>query len=209
MPSGYRRPPTDARPEFEMIGLKQELRMPRQIGYVVGSLRKESLNRKLANALIKLAPPDFNFKELRIGDLPLYNQDDDKSQAPEVQRLKSELRAVDAVMFVTPEYNRSIPGVLKNAIDHASRPHGQSAWAGKPAGIVGISIGSIGTAVAQAHLRSILAYLDMPTFGQPEAYLHNKEGFFDESGGFANPETRKFLHGWMDKYATWVKKLTG
>jgi chromate reductase len=183
--------------------------MPRQIGYVVGSLRKESLNRKLANALIKLAPPDFNFKELRIGDLPLYNQDDDKSQAPEVQRLKSELRAVDAVMFVTPEYNRSIPGVLKNAIDHASRPHGQSAWAGKPAGIVGISIGSIGTAVAQAHLRSILAYLDMPTFAQPEAYLHNKEGFFDEAGGFANPETRKFLHGWMDKYSTWVRKLTG
>ena len=116
--------------------------MPRQIGYVIGSLRKESINRKLANALIKLAPPDFTFKELRIGDLPLYNQDDDKAQAPEVQRLKSELRAVDAVMFVTAEYNRSIPGVLKNALDHASRPYGQSAWAGKPAGIIGASIGA-------------------------------------------------------------------
>ena len=120
--------------------------MPRQIGYVIGSLRKESINRKLANALIKLGPPDFNFKELRIGDLPLYNQDDDKAQAPEVQRLKSELRAVDAVMFVTAEYNRSIPGVLKNALDNASRPYGQSAWAGKPAGIIGASVGALGTA---------------------------------------------------------------
>ena len=182
--------------------------MPKQIGYVVGSLRKDSHNRKLANALIKLAPPDFNFKELRIGDLPLYNQDDDKAQAPEVQRLKSELRAVDAVLIVTAEYNRSVPGVLKNALDHASRPYGQSAWAGKPAGVIGISIGAIGTAVAQSHLRSILAYLDMPTLGQPEVYLQVRDGFFDEAGNIANPETRKFLHGWMDKYAAWVKRLT-
>ena len=182
--------------------------MPRQIGYVVGSLRKDSLNRKLANSLIKLAPPDFSFKELKIGDLPLYNQDDDKAQAPEVQRLKSELRAVDAVMFVTPEYNRSIPGVLKNALDSASRPYGQSAWAGKPAGVIGASVGALGTGVAQLHLRTILAYLDMPTLGQPEAYLQVKEGFFDEAGNIANAETRKFLHGWMDKYVAWVKKLT-
>jgi chromate reductase len=109
---------------------------------------------------------------------------------------------------VTAEYNRSVPGVLKNAIDHASRPYGQSAWAGKPAGILGISIGSIGTAVAQSHLRTILGYLDMPTLGQPEAYLHAKDGFFDDAGNIANPETRKFLNGWMDKYATWVKKHT-
>ncbi len=183
--------------------------MPRQIGYVIGSLRKESINRKLANALIKLAPPDFSFKELRIGDLPLYNQDDDRAPAPEVQRLKSELRAVDAVMFVTAEYNRSIPGVLKNALDHASRPYGQSAWAGKPAGILGASLGPISTAVAQLHLRTILAYLDMPTLQQPEAYLQVKDGFFDEAGNIANPDTRKFLHGWMDKYVAWVKKLTG
>jgi len=182
--------------------------MPKQIGYVVGSLRKDSNNRKLANALIKLAPPDFMFKELRIGDLPLYNQDDDKSQAPEVQRLKSELRACDAVIFVTAEYNRSIPGVLKNAIDHASRPYGQSAWAGKPAGIIGTSIGPIGTAVAQAHLRTCLGYLDMPTLGQPEAYLQVKDGFFDEAGNVAIPEIRKFLHSWMDKYVAWVKRLT-
>ena len=183
--------------------------MPRQIGYIVGSLRKESLNRKLAAALIKLAPPDFIFKELKIGDQPLFNQDDEKSQAPEVQRLKSELRAVDAVLFITPEYNRSIPGVLKNALDNASRPYGQNAWAGKPAGIVGISIGAVSTAVAQLHLRTILAYLDMPTLAQPEAYLQHRDGFFDESGNIANADTRKFLHGWMDKYAAWVKRLTG
>ena len=183
--------------------------MPKQIGYVIGSLRQESHNRKLANALIRLAPADFNFKELRIGDLPLYNQDDDRSQAPEVQRLKSELRAVDAVMFVTPEYNRSIPGVLKNAIDHASRPYGQSAWAGKPAGVIGASTGAISTAVAQLHLRTILAALDMPTLGLPEAYIQVKDGFFDEAGNFASPDTRKFLHGWMDKYVAWVKRLTG
>jgi chromate reductase len=183
--------------------------MPKQIGYLVGSLRKDSHNRKLANALIRLAPPDFNFKELRIGDLPLYNQDDDRSQAPEVQRLKSELRAVDAVMFVTAEYNRSVPGVLKNAIDHASRPYGQSAWAGKPAGVVGASIGAIGTAVAQSHLRAILGYLDMPTLGQPEVYVQVQNGFFDEAGNVSSAETRKFLHGWMDKYVAWVKRLTG
>jgi chromate reductase len=182
--------------------------MLKQIGYVIGSLRKESYNRKLANALIRLGPPDFNFKELRIGDLPLYDQDDDRSQAPEVQRLKSELRAVDAVMFVTPEYNRSIPGVLKNAIDHASRPYGHNAWAGKPAGVIGASIGPISTAVAQLHLRTILAALDMPTLGLPEAYIHVKEGFFDDAGNIANTETRKFLHGWMDKYVAWVKRLT-
>jgi chromate reductase len=183
--------------------------MPKQIGYVVGSLRRESHNRKLATALIRLGPPDFNFKELRIGDLPLYNQDDDRSQAPEVQRLKSELRTVDAVMFVTAEYNRSIPGVLKNAIDHASRPYGQSAWAGKPAGLIGASPGAVGTAIAQSHLRSVLAFLDMPLLAQPEAYIQVKEGLFDEAGNIANPETKRFLHGWMDKYAAWVKRLTG
>src|SRR6187455_259322 len=179
--------------------------MPKQIGVVVGSLRKESINRKLALALIKLGPPDFTFKDLRIGDLPLYNQDDDQSQAPEVQRLKSELRAVDAVIFVTAEYNRSIPGVLKNAIDHASRPYGQSAWAGKPAGIVGASIGAISTAVAQLHLRTILAYLDMPTLGQPEIFIQVKEGLFDDSGSIGS-DSRKFLENWMDRYVAWVKK---
>jgi chromate reductase len=183
--------------------------MPKQIGYVIGSLRKDSYNRKLASAVIKLGPPDFTFKELRIGDLPLYNQDDDKSQAPEVQRLKSEVRTCDGVIFVTPEYNRSIPGVLKNALDHASRPYGQNAWAGKPAGLIGASIGAIGTAVAQAHMRTVLSYLDMPLLHQPEAYITVKDGFFDDTGNIASAESKKFLHGWMDKYAAWVKRLTG
>src|SRR3954464_1971749 len=167
--------------------------MPRQIGYVIGSLRKESINRKLANALIKLGPPDFSFKELRIGDLPLYNQDDDKAQAAVVQRLKSELRAVDAVMFVTPEYNRSIPGVLKNALDHASRPYGQSAWAGKPAGVIGTSGGGIGSALAQQHLRNILAYLDMPTMNQPEAFIQFKPDLIDDKGHISVDATKQFL----------------
>jgi chromate reductase len=183
--------------------------MPKQIGYVIGSLRKDSYNRKLAGALIRLGPTDFTFKELRIGDLPLYNQDDDKAQAPEVQRLKSEVRTCDGVIFVTAENNRSIPGEMKNAIDLASRPYGHNAWAGKPAGLIGASIGSIGTAVAQSHLRSVLAFIDMPILNAPEAYIHVKDGFFDDAGNVSSPETRKFLHGWMDKYATWVKRLTG
>jgi len=180
----------------------------KKIAVVIGSLRKDSLNRKLALAIAHLAPADFTFEHVRIDDLPLYNQDDDGKQAPSVLRLKTEIAAADGLLFVTPEYNRSIPGVLKNAIDHASRPFGQSAWAEKPAAVIGISVGAIGTATAQQHLRTILAYLDMPVLGQPEAYLQVKDGFFDEAGNIANAETRKFLHGWMDKYVAWVKRLT-
>jgi len=118
------------------------------IAVVVGSLRKDSFNRRLANAIVKLAPSEFSFKQLEIGDLPLYNQDDDANQAKSVMRLKSEVMEAHALLFVTPEYNRSIPGVLKNALDHASRPYGQNAWAGKPAGVLGVSVGAIGTALA-------------------------------------------------------------
>jgi len=176
-----------------------------QIAVVVGSLRRESLNRQLANAVAKLAPPEFSFKQLRIDDLPLYNQDDDANPADAVKRLKSEIAAADGLLFVTPEYNRSMPGVLKNALDHASRPYGQNAWAGKPGGVLGASIGSIGTAVAQQHLRTTLAYLDVPTLGQPEAFIHVKEGFFDASGQIASPGSKKFLEGWMQKYVAWVQ----
>src|SRR5690349_941140 len=147
----------------------------KKIAVVIGSLRKDTLNRQLALAIAHLAPEDFSFEHVRIDDLPLYNQDDDGRQAPAVLRLKTEIAAADGVLFVTPEYNRSIPGVLKNALDNASRPYGQSAWTGKPAGIVGISVGAIGTACAQQHLRSILGYLDMPTLGQPEVFLTAKE----------------------------------
>ncbi|HEX2492441.1 MAG TPA: NAD(P)H-dependent oxidoreductase [Steroidobacter sp.] len=175
------------------------------IAVVVGSLRRDSLNRKLANAVMRLGPAEFAFKHVKIDDLPLYNQDDDANQADSVKRLKNEIRDAQGVLFVTPEYNRSVPGVLKNALDHASRPYGQSAWAGKPAGILGASPGQIRTAVAQQHLRISLAYLDMPTLGQPEAFIHAGSGFFDAAGDIANAETKSFLHGWMNRYAAWVR----
>jgi chromate reductase len=175
------------------------------IAVVVGSLRRDSFNRKLADALVKLAPPEFSFKPVQIGDLPLYNQDDDANPAESVKRLKADIAAARGLLFVTAEYNRSIPGVLKNAIDHASRPYGQSAWAGKPAGVLGASVGAIGTSLAQQHLRNILAYLDVPTLGQPEAFIQAKEGLFDQAGNIG-ADSRNFLQGWMDRYVAWVKK---
>lgn len=175
-----------------------------QIAVIVGSLRKDSFNRKLASAMEKLAPPEFSFKQIQIGDLPLYDQDEDANQADAVKRLKAEITAAQGVLFVTPEYNRSISGVLKNAIDHASRPYGQSAWAGKPAGILGVSVGPHGTAMAQQHLRNILSYLDMPTLGQPEAYIHAREGLFDESGAIGE-RSQDLLRKWMNSYVDWVK----
>ena len=176
-----------------------------QIAVVVGSLRHGSYNRRLATAVSRLAPSDFLFEEVGIGDLPLYNQDDDAAPADSVRRLKAEIAAAQGLLFVTPEYNRSLPGVLKNAIDHASRPYGQNAWAGKPAGVLGASVGAIGTAMAQQHLRNILAYLDVPTLGQPEAFIHAKEGLFDEAGNIGEG-SRKFLQSWVDRYVAWVKK---
>ncbi len=179
-----------------------------QIAVLVGSLRKDSFNRQLANAIVKLAPSEFSFKQVEIGDLPLYNQDDDVQPAESVKRLKAEITAAQGLLFVTPEYNRSIPGVLKNAIDHASRPYGQSVWAGKPAGVLGASIGAVGTALAQQHLRNILAYLDVPTLGQPEAFIHAKEGLFDGSGNIG-PDSKEFLQAWMNSYVEWVKTHVG
>jgi len=174
------------------------------IAVLVGSLREESLNAKLATALMRLAPPELSFHRVQIGDLPLYNQDDDGSPAPPVVRLRGEVTAAQGVIFVTPEYNRSIPGVLKNAIDHGSRPYGQSVWAGKPAGVMGISVGAAGTSMAQQHLRNILAYLDMPTLGQPEVFLQHKDGLFDATGGIGD-SSRGFLQGWMDRYVAFVR----
>jgi len=177
-----------------------------RIAVVVGSLRKDSLNRQLARALEPLFPPGFSFEHLRIDDLPLYNQDDDGNPAPAVARLRSEVKAAQSLLFVTPEYNRSMPGVLKNAIDHASRPYGQNAWAGKPAGVLGVSIGAIGTALAQQHLRNVLAYLDVPTLGQPEVFIQAKDGLFDGNGHIGEG-SRKFLQAWVDRYVDWVKRL--
>ena len=178
--------------------------MTTKIAVITGSLRRDSFNRKLAVALAKLAPADFTFEHVEIGDLPLYNQDGDTAPAASVVRLKSEISSAQGLLFVTPEYNRSIPGVLKNAIDHASRPYGQSAWGGKPAGVIGVSVGAIGTALAQQHLRNILAYLDVPTLGQPEAFIQAKDGLF-EADGSIGAASRQFLQGWMDRYVAWVK----
>ena len=177
-----------------------------QIAVAVGSLRRESFNRQLANAVIKLAPSEFSFTFLRIDDLPLYNQDNDGNQPEPVKRLKREISAAQGLLFFTPEYNRSVPGVLKNAIDHVSRPYGENAWAGKPAGVMGASVGAPGTSMAQQHLRNILVYLDVPALCQPEAFIQVKEGLFDGAGNIGNADSRKFLQGWMDRYVVWVKQ---
>ncbi len=179
-----------------------------QIAVIVGSLRKESFNRHLANSIIKIAPSSVNFKLVEIGDLPLYNQDDDDHQADTVKRMKAEIHQCDGVLFVTPEYNRSIPGVLKNALDHGSRPYGRNAWAKKPAGIIGISPSPIGTALAQQHLRGILATLDMPTLCQPEMFLQMKEDFFDDAGAIGEA-SKKFIKAWLDRYIIWVTTNKG
>ena len=176
-----------------------------KIAVIVGSLRRESFNLKLADAIVKLASSQFSFEKVQIGDLPLYNQDDDANQAEAVKRLKSKIKAAHGLLFVTAEYNRSIPGVLKNAIDHASRPYGQSAWAGKPAGVLGVSVGAIGTSLAQQHLRNILAYLDVPTLGQPEAFIQAKDGLFDEDGNIGLG-SKQFLTTWMERYEAWIKQ---
>jgi len=179
-----------------------------KISVLVGSLRHDSINRRLATAVERLAPPEFSFQDVRIDDLPLYNQDLDATPAESVVRLKGILSSSQGLLFVTPEYNRSIPGVLKNAIDLASRPYGKSAWPGKPAGILSASIGAMGGSMAQQHLRNVLAFLDVPTMGQPEAFLQIKDGFFDAQGNLANADTKKFLQAWMDSYVAWVKRHT-
>jgi chromate reductase len=178
-----------------------------RIAVIVGSLRKESFNRQLADALPGLAP-DVEFTQLRIDDLPPYNQDDDGAPAASVKRLKGEILAATGLIFVTPEYNRSMPGVLKNAIDHASRPYGQSAWQGKPAGVLGVSIGAAGSAMAQQHLRNVLAYLDVPTLGQPEVFIQTKEGVFTGPGELGE-STARFVQGWMKAYLEFVARHAG
>jgi chromate reductase len=180
-----------------------------RIAVVVGSLRRDSFNRRLANAVAKIAPAEFSFQHVKIDDLPLYNQDDDAAPAESVKRLKGEIAASQGLLFVTPEYNRSMPGVLKNAIDHASRPYGQSAWAGKPAGVLGASIGATGTGLAQQHLRNVLAYLDVPTLGQPEAFVRVSDKSFDAGGELVDEGSKKFLQGWVARYVDWVKKFAG
>jgi len=177
-----------------------------RLGFIVGSLRKDSFNRRLALAMVRMAPADFSCGDIPIGDLPLYDQDDDATPVAPVRRLREQVAAAACLLFVTPEYNRSIPGVLKNAIDHGSRPYGSSVWAGKPAGVLGVSVGPMGTCMAQQHLRNVLACLDVPTLAQPEAYLQAGDGLFDAAGDIGIG-SRALLQGWMDRYAAWVRRI--
>ena len=175
------------------------------IAVVVGSLRKESVNRQLAQALIKLAPAELSLK-LHDVDLPLFNQDKENDPPESVQQFKAAIQAADGVVFVTPEYNRSIPGVLKNALDQGSRPYGKSVWTGKPAGVLGASIGAYGSAMAQQHLRNVLAFLDMPTMAQPEGFFQIGDDFLDADAQ-VNAASRKYVQRWINAYAEWMKKL--
>ena len=177
-----------------------------KIAVFVGSLRKDSINKKLAKAVEKLMPADFEFEYVRIDNLPLYNQDFDGDYPAECKRLKQQVEAADALLFVTPEYNRGVPGVLKNAIDIASRPWGTNSFAGKPAAVIGASIGPISTAIAQQYLRGSLVFVDVATLAQPEVFIHFKEGMFDDDGNIGPDDSREFLQGFVDKYVAWVKK---
>jgi chromate reductase, NAD(P)H dehydrogenase (quinone) len=176
------------------------------VAVLVGSLRRESLNRKLANALAALAPAPLKLRIVEIGALPLYDQDHEADPPAAVREFKQQVAASDAVLFVTPEYNRSVPGVLKNAIDHGSRPYGQSAWAGKSAAVISLSPGAIGGFGANHHLRQSLVFLDMPTMAQPEAYVGNGGTLFDAKGGVKVPETREFLCKFLGAFAAWVRR---
>ena len=181
--------------------------MARNIAVLVGSLRQASWTRKVANAMIELAPPALAFQVLEIGQLPLYNQDLDTATPPgEWQAFRDRARPMDGVLFATPEYNRSVPGALKNAIDVGSRPYGKSVWAARPAAVVSVSPGALGAFGAQHHLRQSLVFLDMPAMQQPEAYIGNVATLFDPQGKLANDSTRDFLRKYMEAFAAWVER---
>lgn len=175
-----------------------------KVAVIVGSLRKDSINLKLGKALTKLGKDKFEANFLQIDDLPLFNQDLEADFPKAATRLKSNIMAADAVLFVTPEYNRSMPGPLKNAIDWCSRPYGKNAFAGKPAAICGASPGAIGTACSQSSLKPTLNYLDIALMGQPELYLHFTDGLIDEEGKITNENTKKFLQKFVYAFSAWI-----
>ena len=181
--------------------------MSMKIAVLVGSLRKESINKKLAHALEKLAEGKLSFDYVDIGDLPLFNQDHEREYPPAALKMKEQIRSADGVLFVTPEYNRSVPGVLKNAIDIASRPYGTNAFAGKPGAVIGTSAGAISTALAQQHLRNICVFLDIPMLQQPEAFVRYKEGLIADDGTVTDEDVRKFLQNFVDRFAAWVARF--
>jgi chromate reductase len=176
-------------------------------GYFVGSLARGSINRKLAVALTRLAPPELRMREISIADLPLYSYDYDADYPPPARALKEAIAAVDAVLFVTPEYNRSIPGALKNAIDWASRPYGQNSFTRKPSGIIGTSPGKIGTAVGQQHLRSILAFCNSPLMNAIEAYIEFTSGLITDDGEVTVASTRDFLRTYMAEFHGFITRV--
>lgn len=181
--------------------------MTRNVAVIVGSLRKDSWNRKVAHALIARASASLACTLVEIRDLPLFDQDREADPGPAGVAFRNAIRASDAVLFVTPEYNRSVPGVLKNAIDLASRPWGQSVWTGKPAAVVSASIGGIAGFGANHHLRQTLMFLNMPALMQPEAYIGNVASLFDADGKLANEGTAKFLDDFMQAFAAWVERF--
>src|SRR5690348_6118204 len=178
-----------------------------KVGYLIGSLAKESINRKLATALTRLAPEHLGFAEIPIRDLPLYSYDYDADYPPVARAFKDTIASVDAVLFVTPEYNRSIPGGLKNAIDWASRPYGQNAFTRKPSAVIGTSPGKIGTAVGQQHLRSILAFCNSPLMNAIEAYIQFEPGLITDDGEVTVESTRDFLRTYMAEFHAFVTRV--
>jgi chromate reductase len=182
--------------------------MTARVAVIVGSLRNDSLNRKVAEAIARLAHGKLEFQFLQIGELPLYNQDMEADLPAPVVRFKAEIEAADAVLFVTPEFNRTIPAALKNAIEWGSRPWGKNSWIGKPGAMIGVTPGVIGTAVAQAHLRSVATVLDIPLMVQPEIYLNYRDGMIVD-GEIAEPALRDLLTGWIDRFADWIGRVGG
>jgi chromate reductase len=178
-----------------------------KVGYFVGSLAKGSINRTLSKALLGVAPAHMEFTEIPIGNLPLYSYDYDADYPPEGRALKDAIAAVDAVLFVTPEYNRSIPGALKNAIDWASRPWGQNSFARKPSAVIGASPGAIGTAVGQQSLKQVLAFCNSPLMNAVEAYIQFKPGVFGDSGEINDPETEAFLRAYMREFHEFIARV--
>jgi len=177
------------------------------VGYLVGSLSAQSINRTLSRALVRLAPAALELVEIGIGGLPLYNRDLDGDYPPPARQLKSAIERVDGVLFVTPEYNRDIPGSLKNAIDWASRPWGQNSFARKPSAVIGASPGKIGTAVAQQNLRSILSFCDSPQMNAPEAYIQFLPGLISDDGEVTDATTEQFLRDFMEAFALFVERV--
>jgi chromate reductase, NAD(P)H dehydrogenase (quinone) len=178
-----------------------------RVGYLVGSLATNSINRLLATALVKVAPPELRLTEIPFKDLPLYSYDFDQNYPPVATAFKNAIAAVDAVLFVTPEYNRSIPGGLKNAIDWASRPYGKNAFTRKPSAVIGTSPGKIGTAVAQQHLRSILAFCNSPLMNAIEAYIQYEDGMISEDGHVSDDSTRSFLQNYMAEFHGFIARV--